>query len=120
MEKKEARKQGLHWEGRPVRPHPMNAWRRTPVRKLMQRLGVAGYANTGALRRETIRPALVRLPLLQHSGAPAIPVVKPGQTVRKGDLIAKPGGKISAAIHASIDGTVEIPNSSEIIIKRRS
>ncbi len=45
-------------------------------------------------------------PLLQHIGGAAIPVVKPGDRVLEGQLIAKASGEISAPIHASVSGTV--------------
>ncbi len=46
------------------------------------------------------------MPLGQHIGAPAIAVVKRGQSVRRGELIAKPGGFISTALHSPVTGTV--------------
>ena len=46
------------------------------------------------------------MPLGQHIGAPAIAVVKKGQSVRRGELIAKPGGFISTALHSPVTGTV--------------
>jgi electron transport complex protein RnfC len=52
-----------------------------------------------------IPPQLI-LPLSQHSGAPADPVVKVGQRVLKGEKIAEAHGLISAPIHASTSGTI--------------
>ncbi|KJS07027.1 MAG: electron transporter RnfC, partial [Gammaproteobacteria bacterium BRH_c0] len=46
------------------------------------------------------------LPLNQHAGAPAKPVVNVGDQVLKGQLLAEPGGFISAAIHAPTSGTI--------------
>lgn len=46
------------------------------------------------------------LSLTQHIGAPAKPLVKKGQEVRRGELIAEAGGFISAAIHSPVDGVV--------------
>jgi len=46
------------------------------------------------------------MPLSQHIGAPAVPVVKAGQLVRRGQMIAKPGGFVSTALHAPATGTV--------------
>ncbi len=51
-------------------------------------------------------PAQVSIPLGQHLGAPATPVVKKGDTVKVGQLIAKASGFISANIHASVSGKV--------------
>ncbi len=46
------------------------------------------------------------LPLQQHIGAPALPIVEPGDTVLKGQLVAKAAGPISAALHAPTSGTI--------------
>ncbi len=46
------------------------------------------------------------MPLGQHIGAPAIAVVNKGQHVGRGELIAKPGGFISTALHSPVTGTV--------------
>jgi Na+-translocating ferredoxin:NAD+ oxidoreductase subunit C len=46
------------------------------------------------------------LPLGQHIGAPSKPVVKEGQRVRRGEVIAQPGGFVSVALHSPVDGTV--------------
>ncbi len=51
-------------------------------------------------------PRKVVLPLLQHAGSPAEPVVTVGSSVKVGDMIARPSGHVSAAIHASISGRV--------------
>ena len=52
-------------------------------------------------------PELVRIPLLQHIGAPSKPLVKKGDTVRLGQTIADPGGFVSVPQHASVSGTVK-------------
>jgi Na+-translocating ferredoxin:NAD+ oxidoreductase subunit C len=51
-------------------------------------------------------PAVVTIPLSQHAGAPAIPLVAKGDRVLVGQLIARSSGKISANIHSSVSGTV--------------
>ncbi|MBP5318922.1 MAG: electron transport complex subunit RsxC [Paludibacteraceae bacterium] len=44
--------------------------------------------------------------LNQHIGAPAVPVVEPGEEVKVGQLIAKANGFVSANIHSSVSGKV--------------
>ncbi len=51
-------------------------------------------------------PTQIVLPLQQHIGAPSTPVVKVGDTVLKGQLVAEPNGLVSAPVHASTSGTV--------------
>ncbi len=56
-------------------------------------------------------PERVYIPLVQHLGSPAEPIVKKGQFVRLGELIAAKGGQVSANIHSSVSGKVaEIAN----------
>ena len=51
-------------------------------------------------------PDVVNIPLAQHIGAPATAVVKKGDSVVVGQLLAEPTGFMSAAIHSPISGTV--------------
>lgn len=51
-------------------------------------------------------PEKVYIPVSQHIGAPAIPVVQRGDQVKVGTLIAKSAGFISANIHSSVSGKV--------------
>lgn len=51
-------------------------------------------------------PKTLVLPLSQHIGVPAVPVVSVGDAVLKGQLIAKADGAFSAALHAPSSGTV--------------
>jgi H+/Na+-translocating ferredoxin:NAD+ oxidoreductase subunit C len=52
-------------------------------------------------------PNLIKIPLRQHMGSPAKPLVKAGELVLKGQLIAEAQGYISAPIHASTSGIVK-------------
>jgi electron transport complex protein RnfC len=51
-------------------------------------------------------PDVVSVPMVQHIGAPAMPIVKKGDKVLTGQLIGQAGGFVSANIHAPISGTV--------------
>ena len=51
-------------------------------------------------------PEHLFLPLQQHIGEPAEPLVKVGQHVLKGDAVAAPSGYVSVPVHASTSGTV--------------
>lgn len=60
---------------------------------------------------QAIRPLLPKgdlvYPLSQHIGAPANPVVKKGDHVLKGQMIAEAGGFVSAPVYASVSGNVK-------------
>ncbi len=51
-------------------------------------------------------PERLVIPLHQHIGAPARPLIKVGERVLKGQMIAEPSGFISAPVHASSSGQV--------------
>ena len=52
-------------------------------------------------------PATVTIPMSMHIGAPAKPVVKVGDLVQVGQVIAEAGGFVSAPIHSSVSGKVK-------------
>lgn len=51
-------------------------------------------------------PDTLYLPLRQHSGQPAIPIVDAGEHVYKGQLLAKAVAPVSACIHAPTSGVI--------------
>ena len=51
-------------------------------------------------------PARLVLPLRQHIGAPAEPIVTVGEQVKKGQCIAKAVGMVSSPLHAPTSGTI--------------
>src|SRR3972149_34293 len=51
-------------------------------------------------------PKRLIFPLHAHVGTPTRPVVRVGQCVLRGELIAAPGAYVSQAIHASTSGVV--------------
>jgi Na+-translocating ferredoxin:NAD+ oxidoreductase RnfC subunit len=113
-----ARERKLVFAGRPedVRPHPLRTARRVPMKRLIRKLGLAGFRNEGPIEDRELHPRSVALPLRQHAGAPAAAVVRPGERVRVGDLLAAPApGALGARIHASIDGVVRGVSDSVLI-----
>ncbi|MDD7552047.1 MAG: electron transport complex subunit RsxC [Candidatus Cryptobacteroides sp.] len=52
-------------------------------------------------------PKTVYVSMAQHLGAPAKPVVAVGDSVKTGQVIAEPGGFISAFVHSPASGTVK-------------
>ena len=51
-------------------------------------------------------PERLFLPLQQHIGHPAVPVVSIGEKVLKGQIIARADGYVSVPVHASTSGTI--------------
>jgi Na+-translocating ferredoxin:NAD+ oxidoreductase subunit C len=57
------------------------------------------------IRRLPFAPELV-IPLVQHKGAPAVPLVKVGQEVARGEPIARADGFVSVPMHAPATGVI--------------
>ena len=94
----------------------MGEFRRVPMRRLIAKLGLGEFNNTGPLVDHVFAPRKVNVLLKQHAGAPAVPVVKCGDRVRAGDLLAMPeAGKLGARIHASMDGVVTVKSDAVLI-----
>ncbi len=88
-------------------PFQFRTERRIPTKRLVERLGLASYDFHAQTLNETYIPEKVVIPLKQHLGAPAQPVVEPGMKVKEGSLIGEiPPGALSARVHASISGYV--------------
>ena len=113
-----ARERGLTFKGDPasITPHPLAEFRRVPMRRLIAKLGLGEFNNVGPLKEYAFSPRKVNLLLKQHAGLPAVPVVKCGDRVQVGDLLAVPQqGKLGARIHASIGGVVKVTGDAVFI-----
>ena len=62
--------------------------------------------TSGLAIRQFPFASLLVVPLSQHIGKPAIPVVLEGQEVTRGQCIAKPDGFLSVAMHSPASGKV--------------
>ncbi len=115
--KEDLNEKKIKWTGkREVIPHGMYESRRTPLKLLMKRLGIEEYNSKSKFVEKKFEPIQVTIPLLQHIGTPALPTVKVGEKVVKGQCIGDiTDGKLGARIHASIDGVVKNINGSIII-----
>lgn len=91
-----------------LEPHPVREYRLVPTHRLIARLGLSEWEHQVCPLDETnYQPGRVSIPLQQHIGTPATPLVAAGQQVAVGDLIADtPEGKLGANVHASIAGRV--------------
>lgn len=69
-------------------------------------IGYKEETHDHQIRRLPFAP-VIKLPLNQSSGKPAIPVVHIGQQVQRGELIAKADGFMSVPIHATVAGTIK-------------
>jgi Na+-translocating ferredoxin:NAD+ oxidoreductase RnfC subunit len=88
------------------------------VYRLVSRLGLTKYDLPAPMVETENNYKKVSLLLSQHIGAPAQPVVKVGEQVDQGQLVAEiPEGKLSSRIFASISGRVSAVDGDKIIIE---
>lgn len=92
-------------------------FRKVPVKRLMARLDLTKYDKPAPLEDAVAGCGKVKMMCSQHIGVPAIPVVKVGDRVEKGQMIAEPAEGLSVAVHASIDGAVTEVTEKYIIIQ---
>ncbi|MGI6677702.1 MAG: 4Fe-4S dicluster domain-containing protein [Dehalobacterium sp.] len=106
------------YKGSSVTVHPWRNFRRIPTKRLKTRLGLDDYDSSPPLRFADIFPEKVEIPLNQHIGIPAEPIVKKGDVVEKGYLIGKipEEGKLSSNYHASISGRILEVTEESIVI----
>ncbi len=116
-------KAGVKWqnpEGLICDVHEMRDYRKVPTDRLIKRLNLSDYVTHGLETVIAYEPESVKVPLKQHIGAPAVPVVKDGDLVEIGTLIgAIPEGSLGAAVHSSIAGVVRLNGDSIEIVKER-
>lgn len=94
-------------------------FRQIPMKRLMSRIGLDSYDNEAKLKDINYQPSEVRISLCAHIGKPSEAIVKIGEKVKCGDLIAKCSeGALGANIHASIDGKITQITDKEIIVSQ--
>ncbi len=109
-----------------IKPIPMDNtpipadsdYKKVSVARLTSRLALKKY-DVSAPMVDGFDTKKVRILMSQHIGAPAKPIVKKGDKVSVGDLIAQADEKtLGVSIHASIDGVVKTVNDRYIEIAR--
>jgi Na+-translocating ferredoxin:NAD+ oxidoreductase RnfC subunit len=103
---------------KPVEVHPMKEYRRVPLSQLRRRLQIEEYEQAAPFQEVECRPAVVRIKMLQHTGQPAVPVVREGGKVKRGQVVGRvDDSKLGAHVHSSIDGKVRkvTPEYVEIV-----
>jgi Na+-translocating ferredoxin:NAD+ oxidoreductase RnfC subunit len=100
-----------------VGPHPLRDYRYVPTGRLTSRLGLRAYNVPIPYDSQTYTPSLVKLPLKQHAGAPAVPLVKKGEQVHAGQLVAEtPANILGAKLHSPIAGRV-LETEPEVVVR---
>lgn len=90
-------------------------YRKIPSARWMSALGVTNFDKLPTYIGELTDITRVSVPLSKHIGAPSIPTVRDGDTVKRGDIIAAAADGLSIPQHATIDGRVTVENRKIII-----
>jgi Na+-translocating ferredoxin:NAD+ oxidoreductase RnfC subunit len=99
--------------------HPMLDFRKIPTERQIARINLSKYKHQEIEENIEANIKEVKIPLVQHIGAPAVKKIAVGDNVNKGDQIAKAkANSLSVNIHASIKGKVTFADNNEIIIKK--
>jgi len=97
----------------------MIEYRKIPVKRLVERLGLKKYDLSAPLMSCDYNLKKAVIPLKQHIGGPAKPIVEKGMIVNEGTLIGEmEDGKLGASIHASISGMISDVSNDSITIER--
>lgn len=94
-------------------------YRLVPLSRLRSRLGLDEYNKSAPITEKQPKFNKLSIPLSQHIGAPSVAIVKKGDAVKRGQMIAKANEKaLSVAVHSPIDGVVADLNERRIIITK--
>ncbi len=102
------------------RDYPMSSdrpYRMIQSAKWEEILGVHKYDIVPAYIPKKLDAKMVEIRMSQHIGAPSVPSVSVGDTVKEGDMIATAGAGLSVPQYASISGRVVSVDPTKIVIE---
>lgn len=98
----------------------MRSFRRVNSKRLAMRLGVEDYYDYQIDSLEILSPDTVTISVAWHIGAPGNIIVKEGDSVQKGDVIAQiPDNALGAVTHSSITGVVKSITNNMVTITKQ-
>ncbi|MDO4518696.1 MAG: 4Fe-4S dicluster domain-containing protein [Eubacteriales bacterium] len=104
-----------------VQPKPVKdsrEYRKVPEERLMARLALTKYDKEAPIDETLVDVSKVKVNLSQHIGAPAQAIVKVGDQVTRGQMIAQPANGLSVAIHATLSGKVTEVTDRYVVIAK--
>src|SRR5690554_3405134 len=104
-------------QGQTREVHSMREYRGVPSQRLTRKLGLAKYdSKTAHWKDVQVNPSRVVISLHQRMGQQPEPVVRSGDMVSEGDIIAAPPKEgMGIPLHASISGKVTLTGDSIVI-----
>ena len=93
-------------------------FRKVPMKRLISRLDLSKYDTEAPLNNECVDINKVKILLSQHIGAVAKALVKTGEQLERGQMIAQAANGLSVCIHSSMNGKVTEVNEKFVIIEK--
>ncbi len=81
-------------------------------------MGLTAYKDEAPLSSKALEPATVKLALANEGIGAVAAVVAKGKKLRKGEMIARPVGKLAVAMHAPITGTVSSLTAGQLTMTK--
>ena len=97
--------------------HPLAPYRKTPSKRLKTMLDLHRFPDTGDLAEHCFTPSILTVPLQQHIGRPATPLVCEGDQVEKEQKIGTVGDALGSEIHAPAAGKVIRVDDTAVVIR---
>ncbi len=117
--KSKLRKNGLSPQKQeaPLSAKPERSGRLVPMERLISRLDITKYDVDAPLDEAALPITKLKISLSENIGAPSVPVVKKGDAVKCGQLIAdSKENALSLPLHSPIDGIITDITEKAIII----
>ena len=110
--KSELAKAGVRPEKKSAYVNEARNYRKVDEHRLKERLGLGIYDKNSPLTETDLTIQNVKIPLKQHIGTPATPIVSVGEKVVLGQTIGMYSKGLSVSVHASLSGIVTEVNHS--------
>ena len=91
-------------------------YRKVPLKRIVSRLGLKKYNIEAPLNEVELKFKEYKILLSQGIGAPAIPIVKKGDVVSLGQVIANHSDGLGVSVHSSCDGKIKDITDKFILI----
>jgi Na+-translocating ferredoxin:NAD+ oxidoreductase RnfC subunit len=107
-------------KGKPENVHSMREYRKVPPERIIARFDLQKYVDPAEIELDTKEVNFLKIPMVQHIGVPAKPVVKKDDFVNKGQLIADvEETKLGVPIHSPVDGKVVEITDKYVCIEKK-
>ncbi len=97
---------------------PEREYRKVPSVRWMRTLGVEDFDRVPKYVGERVNFNTFVIHTSQCIGAPSIPTVNSGDSVKAGDIIAKAADGLSLPLHSPIDGNIVTTDGKTIVVTR--